>query len=426
MNTVQGHASCPSGFSSNDASETKESKSDEVTLASLPPEILKKIFSTVEVRDVGSFERTCSNWKHAIETNSIKSLAHCRRFHPYRNRLANSEELYRLTVRNRLNCFGEEGRKSIAQLDKRKGKSHFTEELFFFTDRVLTKTEAFTSRLICSIPHSKRVRNASFSPDRTHLVTASEDGTAQIWGVVGGEWQKKHTIQHSGGLRNASFSPCGTHLVTASEDGTAQIWGLVGGEWQKTCTIRHFGGMLNASFSPDRTRLVTVSEGNTVKVCRLVGGQCQKETTFVYRPYGFVDASLSPDGVHLVGCATDGSFLIFALVEGQWQEVDTIKHGGWPGIASFSPDGTHLVTASEDGTVKIWGLVDGKWQEKCTFKHDGADPDGRGRVNDANFSPDGTHLVTASEDGTVQIWGMVDGQWQEKRIIRRSKGRSIQ
>ncbi|WP_230459901.1 WD40 repeat domain-containing protein, partial [Sansalvadorimonas verongulae] len=84
-----------------------------------------------------------------------------------------------------------------------------------------------------TIQHSRYVTNASFSPDGTHLVTASNDHTAKIWGLIDGQWQEKATVQHSDGVIHASFSPGGAHLVTASYDCTAKVSGLVDGQWKE-------------------------------------------------------------------------------------------------------------------------------------------------------------------------------------------------
>ena len=63
--------------------------------------------------------------------------------------------------------------------------------------------------------HTEYVSSASFSPDGTTLVTASDDGTAKIWDVLTGNCL--HTLQgHTNYVKSASFSPDGTTLVTAS------------------------------------------------------------------------------------------------------------------------------------------------------------------------------------------------------------------
>ena len=120
-----------------------------------------------------------------------------------------------------------------------------------------------------AIGHSNTVNNVHFSLDGKHLMTASDDGTVKICGLVGGNWQEKATIRHSGPVANASFSHDGKLLVTASNDHTAKICGLVGGKWQEMVTIEHPEAVTNASFGPDDYQLLTACEDFTAKVWEL-------------------------------------------------------------------------------------------------------------------------------------------------------------
>ena len=142
---------------------------------------------------------------------------------------------------------------------------YFPEELFFSVAKVLAETEVFLCQDIITIRHLYQLK-ISFSPDGNHLVTASHDHTAKIWGLVDGQWQEKATIQHTDRLDSASFSPDGYHLVITTRDHTAKIWGLVNGQWQEKATIQHTNWVNNASFSSDGYHLVTVSGLNTARI----------------------------------------------------------------------------------------------------------------------------------------------------------------
>ncbi|MEL6903345.1 MAG: ribosome assembly protein 4, partial [Cyanobacteria bacterium J06606_4] len=107
--------------------------------------------------------------------------------------------------------------------------------------------------------------NASFSPDGSRIVTASEDQTARVWDAASGQ-QIAELGGHSATVLNASFSPVdGSRIVTASEDQTARVWDATSGQ-----QIAELGGhsatVLNASFSPDGSRIVTASEDNSARV----------------------------------------------------------------------------------------------------------------------------------------------------------------
>jgi tetratricopeptide (TPR) repeat protein len=125
-----------------------------------------------------------------------------------------------------------------------------------------TGAEALTLR-----GHTNWVRpvsSASFSPDGTRIVTASQDGTARVWDAKTGA--EALTLQgHTGWVQSASFSPDGTRIVTASGDKTAKVWDAKTGA--EALTLQgHRGWVQSASFSPDGTRIVTASGDSTARV----------------------------------------------------------------------------------------------------------------------------------------------------------------
>ncbi len=112
--------------------------------------------------------------------------------------------------------------------------------------------------------HQAGVSNASFSPDGSRIVTASDDNTARVWDSQSGELIQ--TLEgHQASVFNASFSPDGSRIVTASDDNTARVWDSQSGELIQTLE-GHQAGVRNASFSPDGSRIVTASYDNTARV----------------------------------------------------------------------------------------------------------------------------------------------------------------
>ena len=66
-------------------------------------------------------------------------------------------------------------------------------------------------------------RARAFSPDGSHIVTASSDNTARIWNAA---TAKEIAVLrgHQWGVSSAALSPDGSRIVTASLDQTARIW----------------------------------------------------------------------------------------------------------------------------------------------------------------------------------------------------------
>jgi uncharacterized protein with WD repeat len=72
------------------------------------------------------------------------------------------------------------------------------------------------------------VQSAVFSPDGTHVVSASYDKTVRIWNAATGE-PEAELKGHSEAVQSAVFSPDGTHVVSASYDKTVRIWNILSG-----------------------------------------------------------------------------------------------------------------------------------------------------------------------------------------------------
>ena len=64
----------------------------------------------------------------------------------------------------------------------------------------------------------------SASPDGTHIVTASDDGTARLWDATNGTEIKVLRGHDEYFVNSAVFSPDSTRILTASYDFTARLW----------------------------------------------------------------------------------------------------------------------------------------------------------------------------------------------------------
>ena len=390
-----------------------------IGITNLPDELIVKILSNLDIRDISVCKRVNRSWQEIVDTNYLQALSFSRRlrFRP----IAQTVNNFHSFTRGWLTGFNNRGKELAKQLDKFLDNKHFPEILFFNIAELLTKTKRLTCRNVYTAHHPEFVYNDPIlSANGNCIVTASDDYTAKIWELVAGQLEHKATFSHNHWLFNVSLSPDGSHLVTASSGLTAEIWGLVvDGQWQHKATIRHSGRVRSTSFSPDGSHIVTASDDETAKIWEIVAEQWQEKATIeVSGRVG--SASFSPDGNYIVTASVtasgDHTAKIWGLVAGLWRHKATIEHSDRVDNASFSPDGNHIVTTSIsddyiDKTIKIWERVAaGQWQEKATSKYTGL-------VREISFSPDGSHLVTALDPGTAKIWELVAGQWREKANI---------
>ena len=333
------------------------------------------------------------------------------------------------------------------------------------------------------------VRSVDFSPGSLRIgdsiipeaiVTASTDGTAQLWGLDGTLLQ---TFQgHNSAVFDANFSPDGKTIATASGDQTVKLWDLEGN--LLTTLDGHQGRVWAVTFTPDGTGLASVSEDQTVKLwnrdgrlLRTLAGHRATVRTIAFNPTGTTIASAGSEysvklwkltnplltrfygheaGIMRVGFTANGQSIFTAGVDQslrQWKRngelIQTLRlHNAMIVDLGISLNGQIMVSTGVDGIINIW-TQDG--QLLTTLKNAGSKtrgiavrPDGsliaagdtNGNVQiwdstgqkqisfkahdiaiwDVAFSPDGNLLATASGDNTAKIWTL-DG-----RLIRVLEG----
>jgi WD40 repeat protein len=244
-----------------------------------------------------------------------------------------------------------------------------------------------------SIPflHQDMVRNAAFSPDGSHIATATSNGKIALWDVK--TKRVVFTAVHPG-IEQVEFSSDGKTIISQSHqpDGSVKFWSTQNGELIRTMDP-HFGeDVAGIFYFPERERVLTYHYEGGVQVWNtqtnsLVASMAGHGTSHVG------SASFSPDGRKLV-TATWGEAKVWTVQDGQL--AATLEgHTGDVADATFSPDGRRIVTAGDDETAKIWDAASGRL---IATMHGH-----RGPVSTAMFSPDGQTVVTAG-GGKVRVW----------------------
>jgi WD40 repeat protein len=301
---------------------------------------------------------------------------------------------------------------------------------------VFQDVRAADSELAVLVGHGDYVTSAAFSPDGTHIVTASRDNSVRIWdagtgvqlAVLSGHrdrvifaaysrdgtriasasrdktdrvWDARTGAQllvlqgHDAFDTGVDFSPDGSRIVASSVDKTARVWDAHTGA-QLLVLNGHGGVVTSAVFSPDGSRIVTASTDKTARIwdahtgatLLVLSGHERAVTSAVYSPNGSSIATSSNDGTARIWDARTGAKIATAGNTGAFNSV------------AFSPDGTQIVTTSPDRTAKIWDAHSGTQLAVLSGHGD--------TVNTAVYSPDGTRIVTASADDTARVWDAKD------------------
>jgi WD40 repeat protein len=290
------------------------------------------------------------------------------------------------------------------------------------------------------LEHAGTVNSARFSPDAARIVTASDDGTAQIWETTTGN-PSGPPLHHRGPVRWAEFNPDGSRVVTASVDGTARVWEVQTGQ-PAGDPLEHSNVVSSAHFSADGQLLATASDDGFARIWQVTTGKLiiapldQGTHVLVVR--------FSPDANFLLTSSDQSKIAKLWNIAGGAGIARLLRHGNLICAADFSPDGKWVATACYDATVRVWdsrsgepvvdplnhpaalrsvqfskdgkllltGCMDGKarlWRTDtfaciATFAPAGAIP-----ISFAQFHPAEEMVLTAAVDGTVRLWDAVSG-----------------
>ncbi|HTV78056.1 MAG TPA: protein kinase [Steroidobacteraceae bacterium] len=245
--------------------------------------------------------------------------------------------------------------------------------------------------------HEARVNYASFSPDGTRVVTASNDHTARIWDAASG-LELRRLTGHTEPLSCAEFSPDGRRVITASVDGTARLWDAASG--RELHVFRAQGDHINtATFSRDGRWVLIASDDRTAYLFDAESGALLR--SFPGHSDRVASAEFSADGRLIATGSDDKTARIWDAASGRLLRVLS-GHRNRVWFAAFSPDGRRLVTASYDKTARVWEVATGRELLQLVGH--------RAPVSSATYSPDGRYIATAGTDSTAIIWDALTGQ----------------
>jgi WD40 repeat protein/serine/threonine protein kinase len=197
---------------------------------------------------------------------------------------------------------------------------------------------------------ASRMVSAVFSPDGKHLAVALGDLTGsevKVWALPGGEGAV--AIPAPGVLlRGLAYEPGGKHLVTASVDGSVQVWDLDAGRQARTFKA-HESGVLTLSCSRDG-RLAAAGADGTINLWDLETGRPLRA---LEGHAGSVHCvAWSPDGRRLASCGNDLTVKLWDPESGR--DLLTFREQRVPAIwVAWSGDGSRLASARLDGAVTV-------------------------------------------------------------------------
>ncbi len=251
------------------------------------------------------------------------------------------------------------------------------------------ETESLKQILEKPIETQAYVNAIAFSPDGKFIATGTVDRvdlnpnrealiTAKIWEVKSGKLIS--TLNQSNSVNALAFSPDGELIVTASADGTAQVWQTANGAKVEP-SLTHKGAILDVAFSSDGKSVATASLDKTAALW-----QVGSDRSIQFRHEQAVTAvSLSQDGKRIVTASTDKMVRVWSA---SGKVIAYIPHEDFVTAVAFKPrpkeDEDLIATASLDNKAYLWKIKDDSMTSPPQDEH---------RVTPVTFNPTVTRLV---------------------------------
>jgi WD40 repeat protein/serine/threonine protein kinase len=215
--------------------------------------------------------------------------------------------------------------------------------------------------------HKKPVNCAVFSPDDTHVYTASDDGTVRKWELATMRVVQVIEVDPQGVTRIV-VSADGQTLFAAGRSGEASIWLLSNPKAPLHQLRGHAGAILDLCLSNSEEWLVTGGADNTARIWNAATGKELIKLAGHVSEVTAVAILADPVGLRVLTGSSDKTARLWAIsglgaadaaepgsAGPQATELLSLK-GHTRGLTSvaFAPDGQAALTAARDGLTILW------------------------------------------------------------------------
>jgi len=200
---------------------------------------------------------------------------------------------------------------------------------------------------------------------------------------------------HSGPVYYTQFTPNSTHLLSASDDTTLRLWDLE--SMEPSAVYRgHTYPVWTADIFQNEQFFVSGSQDRTAKLWDF-------ERTYPLRIFAGHTAdidcvSIHPNGVYVATGSADSSIRMWSVTNGSSVRI-LIGHRGTILSLAFSPCGKFLASAGEDHRVKVWDVGN------HSIIHDYS---GHNDVVQGLSWLSQSVLGSYSADGNIRIWNTLE------------------
>ncbi|WP_170784481.1 c-type cytochrome [Ruegeria lacuscaerulensis] len=192
---------------------------------------------------------------------------------------------------------------------------------------------------------------------KTHVATASWDGTIGLWPVDGSE---PKTLTTGSGVNAVAFTPDGNQLYSAGVDGALRLWDVTSGQ-ETLRLVEHGFGINELVLNTQDNWIAYGAVDGVTRIRDLTTGE-ERDFTLDRRP--ILALALSPDRSMLAVGDGEGFIMVIDTVE--WRIAQdfraTLRGPVW--ALAFSPDGQNIHAGGIDEAMYSWPIANLREQER--------------------------------------------------------------
>lgn len=254
-------------------------------------------------------------------------------------------------------------------------------------------------------PLYNQVLSVAWSPDGKSVVSASRDGTAQVWDSA--TCKRIATISVPGGtgwVLSVAWSPNGNYIAVARQDTTVLVWDVNKGMVVSTYK-GHTLAVNGVAWSSDSQFIASVGDDNTLQVWNATTPENLLRFAFVGLGAPGKAVAWSPDGKYIATGDSNGTVQLWDATNGN--NVLTYSGPGAPASEvdsiSWSPNSRYIAVASRDKKARVWDVTTRSQTPVTVYPESDL-------VLTVAWSPDGKRIASGSADTTVQVWLALSGK----------------
>ena len=248
--------------------------------------------------------------------------------------------------------------------------------------------------------HSKVVKCVVATPDGTHSVSGSEDGTLRMWNLVTDLPVDFFGRGHVGPVNAVAMFADGRQVASGGGDKSVRIWDLPKGLINKTMW-GHESDVNSVAISDDMQTIISGGDDGTLRVWDGASATCRRVIKDGQKL--IFGVCMHPDMKRAVCAGTEGTIHLYNLETGVRERAFHGHHGNVRCVA-ITANGRFLLSGGEDHSVRLWDLDSGR----CLRTIRGH----QGPVQTLSLSADGLHLLCGSaenEGRPLRLWKLEHG-----------------